>query len=268
MELSDKSEHIIFNLNRLPFRDFNAAAGMRDLLQKESGNQYRIEQYRDNDGEGVDMTGFVVIRSNQNVEKLHNDKTSQHTNDVYSESGQHDELTSENITEQSTQIYHPALRTYVLYLPILFTGIVLLFFPYETWSLILSALEINGLPNWIDIALLIKITKGLGAILFFYHGISVLYSYFAISLIVDNQGVILKRGIIAQDIINIRFSEIKTIGLKRGILARLINIGTLEFASSGSDGVDIRFINLASPAKVKQDIENRIDEVIRASKAK
>ena len=52
--------NVIFNLNRMPFPDFDSAARMRDLLIKESGKFYRVEQYeRDIDG----MTGFVVIRN-------------------------------------------------------------------------------------------------------------------------------------------------------------------------------------------------------------
>ena len=36
--------HVIFNLNRMPFLDFDLAARMRDLLMKESGHFYRVEQ--------------------------------------------------------------------------------------------------------------------------------------------------------------------------------------------------------------------------------
>jgi hypothetical protein len=266
MARADKTDHIIFNLNRLPFHNFDSAASMRDLLNKESDNHYRIEQYK-GDTEGGVGEGFVVIRSSQTIDNLRDDQAGHHANERNFESDIQHDITSE-YSEHRTQLYHPALRTYLLYLPILFAGALLLFFPQETWLLVLSAFDKTNLPGWVNIELLIKATKGVGLITFFYHAIGVLYSYFAITLIVDNQGVVLKKGIIAQDIINIRFSEIKTIGLKRGILARLINIGTLEFASSGSDGVDIRFINLASPVWVKQDIESRIEKTIRASKTK
>jgi membrane protein YdbS with pleckstrin-like domain len=254
--INDETGNVIFNLNRLPFRDFDSAARMRDLLHRESGHHYQVEQYQD-DGSG----GFVVIRSNQNgarVDEL-NDGANVELNK------QHDKTSSQN-TEQSTQIYHPALRTYLLYLPILFAGAILLFFPQELWLLVVSFIDSRALQNMADIELLIKITKALGAVTLLVNGSKVLYSHFAKSLIVDDKGVSLKQGIIAQDIINIRFSEIKTVGLKRGIFERLINIGTLEFASAGSDGVDIRFINLASPVWLKQDIENRIENAIQASK--
>jgi uncharacterized membrane protein YdbT with pleckstrin-like domain len=151
------------------------------------------------------------------------------------------------------------LRTYLLYLPILFAGGILLFFPEEIWLLVLSLIDNTALQNMANIGLLIKITKAIGAVTLLVNGSKVLYSYFAIALVVDDKGVTLKQGVIAQDIINIRFSEIKTVGLKRGIFERLINIGTLEFASAGSDGVDIRFINMANPVRVKAVIDELIE---------
>ena len=63
---------------------------------------------------------------------------------------------------------------------------------------------------------------------------------------------------IAREFISIRFSEIKTIGVKQGILARLLNVGNLEFASSGSDGVDIIFTNIVNPGATKNHINSRV----------
>ena len=52
---------VIFNLNRMPFLDFDSAARMRDLLMKESGHFYRVEQYQ---AEKEGSAGFVVVRNN------------------------------------------------------------------------------------------------------------------------------------------------------------------------------------------------------------
>jgi membrane protein YdbS with pleckstrin-like domain len=247
--INDEVDNIIFNLNRLPFCDFDSAARMRDLLHKESGNHYQVEQYQDENG------GFVVIRSGQN-----DARADDQNNDVNIDLNKQQGKTSSNKIEQSKQLYYPALRTYLLYIPILFAGVILLLFPQEIWLLVLSFIDNSALQNMADIAIVIKITKAIGAVTLLVNGSKVLYSYFAITLVVDDKGVTLKQGIIAQDIINIRFSEIKTVGLKRGIFERLINIGTLEFASAGSDGVDIRFINMANPVKVKAEIEDLIQQ--------
>lgn len=246
--INDIADNVIFNLNRLPFHDFDSAARMRDLLHKESGHHYQVEQNQNEGG------GFVVIRSSRN-----DGNAGEYKNGDNAESHKQNGISSSHNAEQSILIYHPALRTYLLYLPILFAGVILLFFPQEIWSLVLSLIDNNALQNMANIGLLIKTTKAIGTVILLVNGSKVLYSYFAIALVVDDKGVTLKQGIIAQDIINIRFSEIKTVGLKRGIFERLINIGTLEFASAGSDGVDIRFINIANPVRVKAVIDELIE---------
>lgn len=99
--------------------------------------------------------------------------------------------------------------------------------------------------------LLVQISQALTAAILLFNLLSMFYSYYSIVLIVDNEGVTLRKGIIAREFISIRFSEIKTIGVKQGILARLLNVGNLEFASSGSDGVDIIFTNIVNPGATK-----------------
>jgi len=244
---------IIFNLNRLPFRDFDSAAKMRDILMAESGHQYRIDKYGDDDAQdyGVNSSeGFVIRRS----PSIDSDKEA---GDVGS--------SEENLIDI---IYHPALRTYLLSMPALLACIFLFLFPLDILSIIFSSLDIQKLPEWMNIGSLIKMTRGGSAAFFLFNIIGVLYSYFGVSLIIDNKGVSLKKGIIAQDIIGVRFSEIRTTGLKRGVLDRLLNVGTLELSSSGSDGVDIRFFNLANPVKIKDDIDQKVNEVMRVSRRK
>jgi len=244
---------IIFNLNRLPFRDFDSAAQMRDILMAESGHQYRIDKYGDDDDQDYDVKsseGFVIRRSPSTG------------SDKEEEGVGSSEENSINV------IYHPALRTYLVSMPALLACILLFLFPLDILSIIFSSFDIDELPEWINIGLLIKMTRGCSAAFFLFNIIGVLYSYFGVSLIIDNKGVSLKKGIIAQDIIGVRFSEIRTTGLKRGVLDRLLNVGTLELSSSGSDGVDIRFYNLSNPLKIKDDIDQKVNEVMRVSRRK
>ncbi len=247
-----EADGIIFNLNRLPFRDFDSAAQMRDLLMAESGHQYRIDKYRDDAQDSNDKSsdGFVIRR------------TQSASLDVEEEGVDRHEESPVNL------IYHPALRTYLLSMPALLACIFLFLFPLDILSLIFSVFDIQKLPEWVNIELLIKITRGCSAAFFLFNIIGVLYSYFGVSLIFDSKGVSLKKGLIAQDIIGVRFSEIRTTGLKRGILDRLLNVGTLELSSSGSDGVDIRFFNLANPVKIKEAIDQKMNEVRGASSRK
>ena len=252
-----ENDNVIFNLNRLPFRDFDSAVRMRDLLHKESGHFYQVERYSE-DGAGGLLPGYVVIRTQRNLIDPLNQADDK-------KPGEHDSKVQRLIDEESghneigeVKNFHPALRTYVLYIPLLLAGTLLIVFPQDIWLSVLSTLDIRHLPDWVDTGLLIDWTRRAGMLILGFNVLSILYSYFSITLIVDHQGVLLKQGIVAQDLINVRFSEIRTIGLKQGILDRLLNIGVLEFASSGSDGVDIRFYHCARPKRIKEEIENRI----------
>ena len=250
MEHSD----VIFNLNRMPFLDFDSAARMRDLLTKESGKFYRVEQY---EREIDDMTGFVVVRND--------------TPPCYISQGT-DQLIDENITNSVDEIesgvansnvidvrkYRPALRSYFMYFPIFFACLFLLIFSYETWSLVLSIIGVDVSSSVVNMGILVQISQALATAILLFNLLSMLYSYYSIVLIVDNEGVSLRKGIIAREFISIRFSEIKTIGVKQGILARLLNVGNLEFASSGSDGVDIIFTNIVNPGATKNHINSRV----------
>ncbi len=259
-----ENDEIIFNLNQLPFCDFDSAARLRDLLHQESGHHYQVEKYidesdhSDESDENEIEDSFVIIRKSRAVDSIaipvENENSDQAADDRPTAPDQ------ENITDAVREVYHPAMRVFLLYIPLSVVGLVFFLIPQDTWVLIFSAFEIRSLPGFIDAALLIKVSQMVGLAILVYNVFCPLYAYFSITLIIDNRGVALKKGIIAQDIINLRFSEIKTIGLKRSITDRFLRIGTLEFASSGSDGIDIRFFNIHDPAGVKENIENLIEQ--------
>jgi membrane protein YdbS with pleckstrin-like domain len=238
----------------MPFLDFDSAARMRDLLIKESGKFYRVEQY---EREIDDMTGFVVVRNDtppcyisQGTDQPIDENITNSVDDI--ESG------VANINAIVVREYRPALRSYFMYFPLFFACLCLFVFAYELWSLILSIIGVDVSSSVVNMGLLVKISQALAAAILFFNLLSMLYSYYSIVLIVDNEGVSLRKGIIAREFISIRFSEIKTIGVKQGILARLLNVGNLEFASSGSDGVDIIFTNIVNPGATKNHINNRV----------
>jgi uncharacterized membrane protein YdbT with pleckstrin-like domain len=65
----------------------------------------------------------------------------------------------------------------------------------------------------------------------------------------------MKKGIIAQDHVQIRFPDIKTIGVHQSILERLLGIGKLHLDSAGTNGeVDIVFNNLVNPDYLRRRI--------------
>ena len=238
--MKQRSIVMIFNLDQQPFDSFDSAAKMRDLLIKESGHLYRVDLFEP----GNEAAGFIIIRSLQ-------------------ESGNQADYPTNTTGTIKSKTYHPALRTYLLYFPLAVAALVLVLFAVELWVVVLSKLEIKGLPVWIDGGLLVNSTQMIGSVCVIWILSAVLINYYGTALVIGSHGLTLKQGILTRDVTHIRFSEIRTLGLRQGLLDRLLNIGILEFAFSGTDDVDIRFINIANPTGVKAVIEAIIEQQIQ-----
>ncbi len=238
--MKQRSIVMIFNLDQQPFESFDSAAKMRDLLTKESDHQYRVGLFEP----GNEAAGFVIIRSLQ-------------------ESVNQADYPTNTTGTIKSKTYHPALRTYLLYCPLVVGSLVLMLFAVELWGVVLSIIDIKGLPVWIDGGVLVNSTQMIGSVCIIWIMSAVLINYYGTALLIDSHGLTFKKGILTRDVTHIRFSEIRTIGLRQGLLDRLLNIGILEFASSGTDDVDIRFINIANPTGVKAEIEAIIEQQIQ-----
>jgi len=260
----------IFNLNGKPFNNFEVAAKMRDLLSQENPqHSYRVELHDPEDS----SKGFVVERQRQTVVEDTAKKTVDDSDKpgIEKPSAQDDQQVSfgrkkrnEAVNEAGggedhetvvRKVYHPALRTYLLHIPLIAAGLWILIFTEEVWITVLSQLGLKSLPAWINGSALVSGTRLLVGVWTAWLIVSILLNFYGTALVVDEQGVTLKKGIITRDETNVRFDEIRTIGLKQGILDRLLNIGMLEFASSGTDEMDIRFFNIPNPQGVKKEIE-------------
>jgi uncharacterized membrane protein YdbT with pleckstrin-like domain len=259
------NEQVLLSLDNKPFPSFEQAARMRDLLTQEehSGRyQYQVALFDHSDA----AAGFVVIRKQHTpaVTPENRDKTD--LADTAQDSGsttqnankRHHSHQPANPNIIPTRVYRMALRTYLLSLPLIVAGLAMMALARDIWIGIFTALGLNSLPQWIDGQLLISGTQFLAGLWVVWLLAGILLNYYGTALIVDNHGVTLKKGIITRDETHVRFNEIRTIGLRQGILDRLLGIGILEFASSGTDGVDIRFFNLANPVRIKSEIEDII----------
>lgn len=253
-----EAETVILNLDQQPFESFDMAAKMRDLLINESVHQYRVDLFEiDNES-----AGFVIIRTQKEQRLSNNDKDQVSDSCLEKKTVQQSPFSSSKRVDNKT--YHPALRTYLLYFPLAVGALFLVLFAVELWGMVLSILDIKGLPVWIDGGVLVNLTKMAGSMLIIWISSTVLINYYGTALVIDSHGLTFKKGILTRDVTHIRFSEIRTIGLRQGLLDRLLNIGILEFASSGTDDVDIRFINIANPIGVKAELEAIIEKQIQA----
>jgi len=266
----------ILNLNGKPFHNFEIAARMRDLLSQENpAYHYKVELYDPADS----SLGFVVERQGQQAKNTEGRPQNLKTNAAMGSkpngvmgASRMDEVSESTIDQnESTRdepddpvetvivhTYHPALRTYILHIPLIFAGLWVFVFTGEVWVTLLSELGLKSLPDWIQGSALVSGTRMLTGVWLAWLILGIVLNYYGTALVVDERGVTLKKGIITRDETNVRFNEIRTIGLKQGILDRLLGIGMLEFASSGTDDMDIRFFNIPNPQDVKAEIEDII----------
>ncbi len=254
-------EQKIFNLDQQPFENFEQAAQMRDLLMSQSAHYFRVELFEPDD----QSSGFIVVKTERSQDQGGAENLDEAGNEAQEKAEDIDDgrghATDSEYADSEIiyKIYHPALRTYFLRIPLALVGFVMVFFALELWVLFLSFLGLRGLPEGISPDLLVNGTQMIGSILIVWLMSGALLNFYGTRLIIDHRGVTFNQGILSRNETNVRFSEIRTIGLRQGCFDRLLNIGILEFASSGTDDVDIRFINMPDPSGVKAEIETLIE---------
>jgi len=223
------------NLRLNSFASFDDAMDMCALLSRETGDEYTVMP--DN------HLGFTANRIQSNDKKLNKKQ----------------EIENE-IRERE---FHQAWRGFITNYFEIIIGSLLIMNPYRVMGWVFYCLGIETLPEWLNLKGVGELL-GLGGILLIIYGLRFIYSHFAEKLYIDDDGVILKKGIIAQSQVQIRFGDIKTIGVQQGILERLMGIGSIHLDSAGTNGtVDIEFRNILDPISMRQNIQNLIDTYIK-----
>lgn len=222
-----------FDLELNSFAAFNDAAEICRFLRAMTDNDYTVSS--DN------HLGFTILRINQNTKQQQED-------DAYN----HGKL-----------FYRQALRGFIPHYLEIAIGALLIISPYTVLDWLIAGLNIQIIPEWISLPLWSDVLSLAGLLLFLY-GLRFIYSYYAASLCFDNDSVTLKKGIIARDQVQIRFSDIKTTNIHQSILDRLLGIGTLNLDSAGTNGtVDIVFPNLINPVYMRQHIQYLMDMCVK-----
>jgi uncharacterized membrane protein YdbT with pleckstrin-like domain len=76
---------------------------------------------------------------------------------------------------------------------------------------------------------------------------------------ITSKKVIKKTGVIGVTTDEIRNVKIESVEIKQGILGRIFNYGTVIISGTGGSKLSLNFVN--NPKKVKQTIDNLIDNV-------
>ena len=69
---------------------------------------------------------------------------------------------------------------------------------------------------------------------------------------VTTQRVVLRTGLLSRSVKDIPIRSIREIQLKQGIIERLVNIGSVGFATAATAGVEVVFRGIPAPLKVKE----------------
>ena len=223
-----------FNLRANSFANFDDAMDLCDLLNRETGAEYTVMP--DN------HLGFTAsqCRSNGCNKEPKNAET-------------------DNGKENAA--YRQSLKGFIEHYAEFTLGLFLMISPYQALAFVFSGLDINEIPSWFSVSGCDETFRYIGLVLFLYS-LRFVYSYAATKICFDNDGVILKQGIIARNQVQIRFGDIKTIGVKQSVVGRLLGIGSIQLDSAGTganDDVDIVFDNLINPVQMRHRIQLLID---------
>jgi len=64
-----------------------------------------------------------------------------------------------------------------------------------------------------------------------------------------------RTGIIAKNVKSVRLSDLRNVNLDQGVVERLLGIGTLEFSSAGGSGIEVRWLGVKRPTRLKSEVE-------------
>ncbi len=69
--------------------------------------------------------------------------------------------------------------------------------------------------------------------------------------------VVLEKGLLSKDIVELFISDIRAINVKQSIIQRILRIGDLYIASAGTSGYEEKAYGIKHPHKVKELIMNQ-----------
>ncbi|MCD6419734.1 MAG: PH domain-containing protein [Synergistetes bacterium] len=82
----------------------------------------------------------------------------------------------------------------------------------------------------------------------------ILWEKLSLKFIVYDDRVVLRRGVLSKDIKEIFIRDIRTIDIKQNLIQRIINIGDIMIASSGTSEYEMHAKGLPAPDKIREKI--------------
>ena len=107
-------------------------------------------------------------------------------------------------------------------------------------------------------------------------GIAIAVALFAVAVVVgfvkriattyaiSNQRLRIRRGIIARNVQETRVDRIQNVNTDQGVIDRVLQVGTVDFDTAGTDDADFAFAGVAQPEKVSRKVEQALHEASQA----
>jgi len=99
-----------------------------------------------------------------------------------------------------------------------------------------------------------------------YIACDMAYKRNSVLLAVRPEGIAIEHGIIGRKSIEISMRNIRTIQVNQSIIQRILNVGAVCVASSGTEGYEISALNMPGPHEIRQVVQ--LNERAAAKKTK
>ena len=146
------------------------------------------------------------------------------------------------VTMNAEHVYKPAWRSFYSHITAMIACFVLV---------VLIAVKVPLEPVYT------KVLWGLWALFTLVALGDMLFKRLSIALIVRADEVALEKGILKRESIEIGMRSIRTVQVTQRIIQRLLNIGDISIASSGTDNYEIHIANMPSPHDIRNQIQSR-----------
>ena len=82
----------------------------------------------------------------------------------------------------------------------------------------------------------------------------------ATSYTITNQRLRIRRGIVSRNVQETRVDRIQNVNTDQGVLERVLQVGTVDFDTAGTDDSDFAFAGVGQPEKVSKKVEQALHE--------
>jgi uncharacterized membrane protein YdbT with pleckstrin-like domain len=86
---------------------------------------------------------------------------------------------------------------------------------------------------------------------FVYLTVVVIYRRYSWAYTIDSDTIESREGIIARKVKSIRIRDLRNINVNQTLFQRIVGVGDVEFSSAGGSGIEVTFIGVDDPLKIK-----------------